>query len=196
MRPASLAEQSRSHQRERKDHELALWDQRRGSRGRGRAPAPQPGRLRHPPAPPFADSALTALLSVGGAGQNMTVPRSTVPLVGRVAELTSLVDALGGAREGRSAAVVLGGDAGVGKTRLLSELLASPAAERVLCLVGHCVDLGDTPPPYLPFTEAFTRLGGERPECADQLVAEFPVLARLMPGRSDARTPIERGELF
>jgi DNA-binding CsgD family transcriptional regulator len=127
----------------------------------------------------------------------MTVPRSTVPLVGRVAELSSLVDALAGARSGVSSVVVVGGDAGVGKTRLLSELISSVSADGVLCLAGHCVDLGDTPPPYLPFTEAFTRLGAERPELGDQLFAELPALARLLPGRSTPeQVPVDRGELF
>ncbi|HZC71746.1 MAG TPA: AAA family ATPase [Jatrophihabitans sp.] len=125
------------------------------------------------------------------------MPRSTAPLVGRVAELSSLGDALSGAREGRSAAIVLGGDAGVGKTRLLNELITSAAAAGDLCLVGHCVDLGDTPPPYLPFTEAFTRLGAQRPECIDELVGDFPAMARLLPGRSaEPAAPVERGELF
>ncbi len=125
------------------------------------------------------------------------MPRSTVPLVGRVAELTSLVDALAGAREGTSSVMVVGGDAGVGKTRLLSELIASASSEGVLCLVGHCVDLGDTPPPYLPFTEAFTRLSAERPELGEQLFASHPALARLLPGRvAPAQGPVDRGDLF
>jgi DNA-binding NarL/FixJ family response regulator len=127
----------------------------------------------------------------------MTVPRSTAPLVGRVAELTSLSDALDTARKGTSSAVVLGGDAGVGKTRLLGELIASASVDGVLCLIGHCVDLGDTPPPYLPFTEAFTRLASERPDLGDHLFERFPALARLLPGRAaPAQGPVDRGELF
>jgi DNA-binding CsgD family transcriptional regulator/tetratricopeptide (TPR) repeat protein len=127
----------------------------------------------------------------------MTVPRSTAPLVGRVAELTSLVDALDAARKGTSSAVVLGGDAGVGKTRLLGELIASASADGVLCLIGHCVDLGDTPPPYLPFTEAFTRLASERADLGDELFERFPALARLLPGRAaPTQGPVDRGELF
>jgi predicted ATPase/DNA-binding CsgD family transcriptional regulator len=130
------------------------------------------------------------------------VPRPTGPLVGRATELNSLVGAIQAAQRGAPAAVIVGGDAGVGKTRLLGELLGSAAADGTLCLIGHCVDLGDTPPPYLPFTEAFTRLTGERPEVGDDLLTRFPALARLLPGRSaDAnanqhRVPVERGELF
>ena len=125
------------------------------------------------------------------------MPRSTVPLVGRVDELASLIDAVDGAGRGTSAAVVVGGDAGIGKTRLLGELVATAAADGVLCLIGHCVDLGDTPPPYLPFTEAFTRLTVEQPELSNQLLADFPAIARLLPARGgEPREPVERGELF
>jgi DNA-binding NarL/FixJ family response regulator len=107
------------------------------------------------------------------------------------------VDAIRTAQRGSSAAVIVGGDAGVGKTRLLGELLGSAAADGVLCLIGHCVDLGDTPPPYLPITEAFTRLAAERPELGDDVLTRFPALARLLPGRgAEARPPVERGELF
>jgi DNA-binding CsgD family transcriptional regulator len=120
-----------------------------------------------------------------------------VPLVGRVAELNSLSDALASARQGTASAVVVGGDAGVGKTRLLSELIVSASAEGVVCLVGHCVDLGDTPPPYLPFTEAFTRLSAERPDVAEPLFTKYPALTRLLPERVvPAQGPVDRGELF
>jgi DNA-binding NarL/FixJ family response regulator len=129
----------------------------------------------------------------------MGVPRSTVPLVGRTAELKTLVGVVDGARHGAASAAVVGGDAGVGKTRLLSELVSSVVGDDVLCLIGHCVDLGDTPPPYLPFTEAFTRLAAERPDIAEAVFDGLPALARLLPGRSVAppgQVPVERGELF
>jgi DNA-binding NarL/FixJ family response regulator len=127
----------------------------------------------------------------------MTVPRSTAPLVGRSNELATLTAAVDAARGGTASVVVIGGDAGVGKTRLLSELIATVSAEGVLCLIGHCVDLGDTPPPYLPFTEAFTRLAAERPALGEHAIASFPALARLLPGRAGgAQAPVDRGDLF
>jgi DNA-binding CsgD family transcriptional regulator/tetratricopeptide (TPR) repeat protein len=130
----------------------------------------------------------------------MSVPRPATPLIGRSAELTDLVTAVKAARDGASGAVIVGGDAGVGKTRLLGELMTEVAADSVLCLVGHCVDLGDTPPPYLPFTEAFTRLAAERPDLGENLPSVFPALARLLPGGAGrSRVPddrVERGELF
>ena len=138
------------------------------------------------------------------------MPLSVAPLVGRSAELTELAATVARARDGVSGAVVVGGDAGVGKTRLLTELLGSARDEGTLTLVGHCLDLGDMPPPYLPFTEAFARLAADDPDQLDRLVAAFPSLGRLLPAHLGlARDPrpgggvpgslddrVDRGELF
>ncbi|MDQ2797772.1 MAG: AAA family ATPase, partial [Actinomycetota bacterium] len=128
------------------------------------------------------------------------MPRSAVPLVGRSRELSGLVSALHSAADGRAAALVVGGDAGVGKTRLLTELIGLAAADGVLCLIGHCVDLGDTPPPYLPFTEAFSRLASEQAEVVDELLVRFPSLVRLLSNRAGAVAVsddrVDRGDLF
>ena len=74
----------------------------------------------------------------------------------------------------RERAVLLSGDAGVGKTRLLAELRtrAEDAGYRVL--VGHCLDFGDSALPYLPFSEAFGRLAAEAPTLARSLVEAGP----------------------
>jgi DNA-binding CsgD family transcriptional regulator/tetratricopeptide (TPR) repeat protein len=138
---------------------------------------------------------------VGGPGEDRSVARTSAPLVGRSDELADLVEVVAAARAGTAAALVLGGDAGVGKTRLLSELMGRAVDSGLLCLVGHCVDLGDTPPPYLPFSEAFTRLAAERPDDVDRLLTTFPALARLLPRRGAGEGPavddrVERGELF
>ncbi|HYJ77100.1 MAG TPA: ATP-binding protein, partial [Actinomycetes bacterium] len=93
------------------------------------------------------------------------------PLVGRADELDRLVGLVGvGAADETadvgSGAVLLSGDAGVGKTRLLAELRdrADSAGWRVL--VGHCLDFGESALPYLPFSEAFGRLATESPTVA------------------------------
>jgi DNA-binding CsgD family transcriptional regulator/tetratricopeptide (TPR) repeat protein len=135
---------------------------------------------------------------VGTGYEDVFVPRSAVPLVGRSEELATLLGALDAAADGRAAAVVVGGDAGVGKTRLLSEL-NDIALSRGLCtIIGHCVDLGDAPPPYLPFSEAFARLNADEPELMATLTAAHPAIGRLLPGRGahDADDRIDRGELF
>jgi predicted ATPase len=63
------------------------------------------------------------------------------PLVGRDDELQLLLSAVAAAAEGRPAVVLLGGDAGVGKTRLLAQVV-SEAPEGTTVLRGGCVDLG------------------------------------------------------
>jgi len=136
--------------------------------------------------------------SVGGAGQDRDVPRAAAPLVGRADELTVLQAALVGACASHSSVIVLGGDAGVGKTRLLSELISVADGLGMQNLVGHCVDLGDAPPPYLPFSEAFARLALDRPDDIAALLRQHPAIERLLPGRGshDADDRVDRGVLF
>jgi DNA-binding CsgD family transcriptional regulator len=81
-------------------------------------------------------------------------------LVGRHRELRDLRRLLDTAMEGRGQLVLLGGEAGVGKTTI-AEALCREAAERgALVLVGHCYDLSDTPP-YGPWMDTFA---GYQPE--------------------------------
>ncbi len=126
------------------------------------------------------------------------MPRTLAPLVARDAEIAELLRALDSAQAGRAGAAVLGGDAGMGKTRLLTEVTNAAQERGFRTLIGHCVDLGDSPPPYLPFSEAFARLAAEDPGAVDSLLVEQPALARLLPGRpgGDVDARIERGELF
>ena len=126
--------------------------------------------------------------------------RPAAPFVGRAGELAGLSTAVRAAAAGSAAGLVIGGDAGVGKTRLLTELVHVAREAGLQCLVGHCVDLGDTPPPYLPLTEAFGRLAAEAPDTVAELTARFPALVRLLPGAGvpgpAADDRVDRGVLF
>ena len=130
------------------------------------------------------------------------MPRSVTPLVGREAELAEALAAVRQAGDNVAAGLVVDGDAGIGKTRLLSELAVAGQESGFRTLIGHCVDLGDAPPPYLPFTEAFGRLAVEEPAIADGVVRAYPELARLLPrqaGHEPARPAddrVQRGALF
>ncbi|MGI9083728.1 MAG: helix-turn-helix transcriptional regulator [Aeromicrobium sp.] len=99
------------------------------------------------------------------------------PIFGRDHELAELASVLGldGVPTGES--VLLGGDAGIGKTRVVTELAiaARDAGRRVL--VGHCLDLGDSAMPFQPFVEA---LSGVEPAERAELLEQVPSLGSLV----------------
>ena len=89
-----------------------------------------------------------------------TEPPSRAPLVGREGELARLAGAIADLRAGRGQVLLVVGDAGLGKTRTLTELL-SLAGEDVTRLEGRCVSYG-AGSPYGPFVELLrTWLGVE-----------------------------------
>jgi predicted ATPase len=112
--------------------------------------------------------------------------------VGRDPELDTLARLVGlGFESPAGAAVVVGGDAGVGKTRLLSELVARARQAGHTVLVGHCLDVGDSALPYLPFREMLDRFLADEPVAAAALLERHPAVARLVPG---ADTPTDAME--
>ena len=83
------------------------------------------------------------------------IPENSPPhLVGRDRELRDLRRLLGTAIDGRGQLVLLGGEAGVGKTTIAEALCREAADRGALTLTGRCYDLTDTPP-YGPWTDAF-----------------------------------------
>lgn len=107
----------------------------------------------------------------------------TSPLVGRDDELARLTGVLERARAGEARAVIVAGDAGVGKTRTLDEVAGRAAAAGTTVLTGHCVDLGDVGLPYLPFTEILGVLAAD--ERFAPVLAAHPVAGRLLGGGAD-----------
>ncbi|WP_082310640.1 ATP-binding protein [Nonomuraea sp. SBT364] len=102
--------------------------------------------------------------------------------VGRAHELAALGSALGEARAGAACTVLVGGEAGVGKTRLVGEFTA--AAPDALVLVGGCMELGTDGLPFAPFTAVLRDL--VRRMGRDEVAALVPGgdtrgLARLLP---------------
>jgi DNA-binding NarL/FixJ family response regulator len=109
-------------------------------------------------------------------------------IIGRdseLAQLGELVGLTGPDRpwRGRPGAVLLSGDAGVGKTRLLIELRDLANAEGWRVYAGHCLDFGESALPYLPFSEILGRLAAQQPELVDRVAAVHPAITRLQPGR-------------
>jgi predicted ATPase len=108
--------------------------------------------------------------------------------VGRTAELAMLEAALAAAGDGEPGVVLVGGEAGVGKTRLLAELAAGAADRGALVATGGCVELTAGAAPYLAFTEALRDLArGTGPRAWERLRdGAPPELAGLLPGAHDA----------
>ncbi|HEX3794245.1 MAG TPA: BTAD domain-containing putative transcriptional regulator [Acidimicrobiales bacterium] len=76
-------------------------------------------------------------------------------LIGRQREITIMEDWWASARREESRLIVIDGDAGIGKTRLVSELARSAEAGGALVLWGRCDE--DPVAPFQPFAEALGR---------------------------------------
>ncbi|MCH7790628.1 MAG: AAA family ATPase, partial [Acidobacteria bacterium] len=113
----------------------------------------------------------------------------TFEFAGRQAELAIVIDQLKEAFVGERRAVLISGEPGIGKTRLVRETCRRAHSEGAVVLWGSCDDeLGI---PYQPFAEAFNRLVRTTP--SDQLAGLFgplggelvrmvPDLEQLVPG--------------
>ncbi|GAA2323364.1 AAA family ATPase [Streptomyces kunmingensis] len=108
------------------------------------------------------------------------------PFIGRAGELAQLTGVLERAAAGDPRAVLIAGDAGVGKTRTLTEAAAHAAATGMTVLTGHCVDLGDVGLPYLPFTEILAAAAAD--ERLAPAFAGRPAVDRLI-GRAPGTGP-------
>jgi DNA-binding CsgD family transcriptional regulator len=123
----------------------------------------------------------------------MTAHVHSEVLVGREADLALLRDALKRARSAEPSTLLVGGEAGVGKTRLVEEFCGALTGEQVRVLTGQCLELGEEGLPFAPFAAAVRALvRSEGPAVLDGREREF---ARLLPELGppgDAR----RGLLF
>jgi DNA-binding SARP family transcriptional activator/thioredoxin-like negative regulator of GroEL len=129
--------------------------------------------------------------------------RLDAPLVGRAQELERLRAAYDDAsRSGRCSVVTVVGEAGIGKTRLLRELLV-PLREKSRILVGRCVSYGEGAT-YLPIAEAVRQVAPSVDAIAAllaheddggqvaQRVAELTGLADAPPAPGDAFWAVRR----
>lgn len=115
-----------------------------------------------------------------------SLPSAPSPLVGRDRELFVLRQHLGDAFAGRGSLVLIGGEAGIGKTALIETLCREGEAQGSLVLVGRCYDLTETPP-YGPWVEL---LGRFRP--ADG----FPTIPSAFATRGTIGETTSQGALF
>jgi DNA-binding SARP family transcriptional activator/predicted ATPase/pimeloyl-ACP methyl ester carboxylesterase len=119
----------------------------------------------------FADRGSWAVPGVPGEWRRLAAvdrerdapPPSGGRLVGRADEFERLERALRRAESGTGSTVLLAGEAGIGKTRLVRELAAHARSAGFDVLVGRCLDLVGMELPYQPFVEALRPLGRELP---------------------------------
>ncbi|HEX4659883.1 MAG TPA: AAA family ATPase [Streptosporangiaceae bacterium] len=130
--------------------------------------------------------------------------RSVSPtLVGRAKQLAVLDAALAPARREGPSVVLIGGEAGVGKSRMVSEFTARARANGARVLTGGCVELGTDGLPFAPFTAVLREL--VRDLGADGVAGLLPGrvthdFARLLPefgpAGGDAGEGVARARLF
>ncbi|WP_447040162.1 helix-turn-helix transcriptional regulator [Streptomyces sp. DSM 118878] len=120
--------------------------------------------------------------------------RSVSPVfVGRADELAVLNEALvratgtpptgaGGPGTGEPQALLLGGEAGVGKTRLVEEFTEAAEKRGAVVALGGCVEIGADGLPFAPFSTALRALRRRLPEeLAAAAEGQEEELARLLP---------------
>jgi len=110
------------------------------------------------------------------------------PFVARDAELGELRRALDQMLLGQGGIVLIGGEPGVGKTRLVRELQREARLRGCLTLTGHCYEL-EGAPPFVPFAEYMEQAARLVPQGlrnalgdgAAEIAAIVPSLRRLYP---------------
>ena len=120
-------------------------------------------------------------------------------MVGRDDELGRLLTLLDDAEAGRSVAALVSGDAGVGKSRLVSEVTRLAAGRGFTVLSGQCAELGDSVP-YLPLADALR--GADQSSGVRDALSSRPALGRLLPEGGDGqradedRSGLARQQMF
>ncbi|HZQ35026.1 MAG TPA: AAA family ATPase, partial [Dehalococcoidia bacterium] len=104
------------------------------------------------------------------------------PLTGRQRELELLRERLRRAAQGAGGGVVLAGEAGIGKSRLIAEARALAEDHRFLVLQGRCFE-HDRSLPYAPVVDLLRALLRRRPDEASPRAPDGipPELRRLLP---------------
>jgi DNA-binding SARP family transcriptional activator len=116
--------------------------------------------------------------------------KGSAALIGRGAEMEMLTTAAGGAARGRGGVAAITGEAGIGKTRLLRELMTTAARDGCTVLLGRC-PVGERSLPFGGWIQAFRSAG----VAADEEIVRGldPVwtaeLARLLPEASRPDLP-------
>jgi len=125
----------------------------------------------------------TSSAPAGHTGADMANQVTAGRFVGRAQELARLRQLLAGAADGEPLVALLGGEAGVGKTRLVEQLAAAAEEQGTRVLGGGCVPLGEEGLPFAPVIEALRGLADQLDPAELQAVAgpARQELGRLLP---------------
>ena len=113
----------------------------------------------------------------------MSARVSSPVLVGRQRERELLRRVIERAAGGETVLVTVGGDPGIGKTRLVQDMAGTAVGLGFRVLTGGCLDVGEGTLPFGPVVEALRPLGTEADErWRSQVLGGSPALATLFPG--------------
>ncbi|SES41583.1 regulatory protein, luxR family [Streptomyces sp. yr375] len=124
--------------------------------------------------------------------------RSVSPVfVGRADELDTLNAALSRATAGEPQALLIGGEAGVGKSRLVEEFAVTARRQGAVVAVGGCVEIGADGLPFAAFSTALRALRRALPDelsaaatgQEEELARLLPELGETLPARGPAQGP-------
>ena len=113
----------------------------------------------------------------------MSTRMTSARFVGRAAELAELQAALEEAAESRPSLALVGGESGVGKSRLADELIRHARESGARVLSGDCVELGEDELPYAPLLTALRPLVRDGDPALDELAPPLrSALDAILPG--------------
>ena len=124
----------------------------------------------------------------------MAIRMTSAHFVGRAAELAELQVALQDAAESRASLALVGGESGVGKSRLAEELSRHARESGARVLSGDCVELGEDELPYAPLLTALRPLVRDGDPALEALAPSLraaldAILPGLGAGSSGAEAP-------
>jgi class 3 adenylate cyclase/tetratricopeptide (TPR) repeat protein len=123
------------------------------------------------------------LRRAAGPVEELTAPTlGKTRFVGRDSERADMRRFVEQAAGGRGALVMIGGEPGVGKTRITEEVAEEAASRGMMALVGHCQET-EAPLPYAPVVEILeaTTRGVSRETLLEAFGDAAPELARILP---------------
>jgi DNA-binding CsgD family transcriptional regulator len=135
------------------------------------------------------DDPLVSALEVGERPARMVGRVSSPRFVDRRKELLAIEAALARTRGGCGSVVFVGGEAGIGKSRLISELAGGAERQGMTVVVGECLPLGEGELPYAPIVGALRSLVAQQgaPELGARLGSVREEPAALMPELPSSR---------